>query len=75
MAVKVDPTTVAMDSFMLNMQAILLRFAEPFMDVNYTISKTFVGNLNISISSLDSGTCTNKKIICMEHVDRLYGSC
>ena len=36
MAVKVDPTTVATDSFMLNMQAILLRFAEPFMDANYT---------------------------------------
>lgn len=35
-AVKVDPTTVASDGFMLNMQAVLLRFAEPFMDANYT---------------------------------------
>ncbi|KAF8798969.1 hypothetical protein BYT27DRAFT_7202705 [Phlegmacium glaucopus] len=33
---QVDPTTVASDSFMLNMQAILLRFAEPFIDANYT---------------------------------------
>ena len=36
MTVKVDPTTVASDSFMLNLQAVLLRFAEPFMDANYT---------------------------------------
>ncbi|KDR82849.1 hypothetical protein GALMADRAFT_238456 [Galerina marginata CBS 339.88] len=33
---QVDPTTVATDSFMLNMQAVLLRFAEPFMDANFT---------------------------------------
>ena len=36
MTAKVDPTTVATDSFMLNMQAVLLRFAEPFMDANHT---------------------------------------
>ncbi|KAF8903108.1 ubiquitin elongating factor core-domain-containing protein [Gymnopilus junonius] len=33
---QVDPTTVASDSFMLNMQAVLLRFCEPFMDASYT---------------------------------------
>ncbi|KAK0221612.1 ubiquitin elongating factor core-domain-containing protein [Armillaria fumosa] len=33
---QVDPTTVASDSFMVNLQTILLRFAEPFMDANYT---------------------------------------
>ncbi|KAF8964409.1 ubiquitin elongating factor core-domain-containing protein [Flammula alnicola] len=33
---QVDPATVASDSFMLNMQSILLRFAEPFMDANYS---------------------------------------
>ncbi|KAF8158117.1 ubiquitin elongating factor core-domain-containing protein [Crassisporium funariophilum] len=33
---QVDPTTVASDSFVLNMQSVLLRFAEPFMDANYT---------------------------------------
>ncbi|EAU86067.1 ubiquitin conjugation factor E4 [Coprinopsis cinerea okayama7 len=33
---QVDPGTVASDSFMLNMQAILMRFAEPFMDANYS---------------------------------------
>ncbi|KAH9480417.1 Ubiquitin conjugation factor E4 [Psilocybe cubensis] len=33
---QVDPTTVASDSFMLNMQSVLLNFAEPFMDANYT---------------------------------------
>jgi ubiquitin conjugation factor E4 B len=32
----VDPTTVATDSFMVNLQSVLLRFAEPFMDANYT---------------------------------------
>ncbi|KAF9046597.1 ubiquitin elongating factor core-domain-containing protein [Panaeolus papilionaceus] len=33
---QVDPATVASDSFMYNMQSILLRFAEPFMDANFT---------------------------------------
>ncbi|KAF9483478.1 hypothetical protein BDN70DRAFT_873762 [Pholiota conissans] len=33
---QVDPTTVASDSFMLNMQSVLLRFAEPFMDATYS---------------------------------------
>jgi ubiquitin conjugation factor E4 B len=32
----VEPDTVASDSFMVNLQAVLLRFAEPFMDANYT---------------------------------------
>ncbi|KAJ7107276.1 ubiquitin elongating factor core-domain-containing protein [Mycena crocata] len=32
---QVEPETVATDSFMVNMQSILLRFAEPFMDANY----------------------------------------
>ncbi|KAG6897645.1 hypothetical protein C0992_012624 [Termitomyces sp. T32_za158] len=32
----VDPETVASDSFMINVQTILLRFAEPFMDANYS---------------------------------------
>ncbi|KAJ7288279.1 ubiquitin conjugation factor E4 [Mycena rebaudengoi] len=33
---QVEPETVATDSFMVNIQSILLRFAEPFMDANYT---------------------------------------
>ncbi|KAJ3770697.1 ubiquitin conjugation factor E4 [Lentinula raphanica] len=33
---QVDPETVASDSFMVNIQTILYRFAEPFMDANYT---------------------------------------
>ncbi|THH05498.1 hypothetical protein EW145_g4753 [Phellinidium pouzarii] len=33
---QVDPGTVASDGFMINMQAILLRFAEPFMDAKYS---------------------------------------
>ncbi|PPQ91665.1 hypothetical protein CVT25_012878 [Psilocybe cyanescens] len=33
---QVDPATVASDSFMLNMQSVLLHFAEPFMDANYS---------------------------------------
>ncbi|KAJ6613305.1 ubiquitin elongating factor core-domain-containing protein [Mycena sp. CBHHK59/15] len=33
---QVEPETVATDSFMVNLQSILLRFAEPFMDANYT---------------------------------------
>ncbi|KAG6890617.1 hypothetical protein C0995_006593 [Termitomyces sp. Mi166 len=32
----VDPETVASDSFMVNLQTILLRFAEPFMDASYS---------------------------------------
>ncbi|KAF9464224.1 ubiquitin elongating factor core-domain-containing protein [Collybia nuda] len=32
---QVEPETVASDSFMVNLQGILLRFAEPFMDANY----------------------------------------
>ncbi|KAI5121069.1 hypothetical protein M0805_008583 [Coniferiporia weirii] len=33
---QVDPDTVASDGFMINVQAILLRFAEPFMDAKYS---------------------------------------
>ncbi|KAH8114701.1 ubiquitin elongating factor core-domain-containing protein [Phellopilus nigrolimitatus] len=33
---QVDPDTVASDGFMINLQAILLRFAEPFMDAKYS---------------------------------------
>ncbi|KAJ7044177.1 ubiquitin conjugation factor E4 [Mycena alexandri] len=32
---QVEAETVASDSFMVNLQSILLRFAEPFMDANY----------------------------------------
>ncbi|KAF5385651.1 hypothetical protein D9757_005488 [Collybiopsis confluens] len=33
---QVDPTTVSSDSFMVNIQTVLYRFAEPFMDANYS---------------------------------------
>ncbi|KAG5651652.1 hypothetical protein H0H81_007932 [Sphagnurus paluster] len=33
---QVDPDTVASDCFMVNLQTVLLRFAEPFMDANYS---------------------------------------
>ena len=33
---QVDYDTVASDSFMVNLQSVLLRFAEPFMDASYT---------------------------------------
>ncbi|KAF9030215.1 hypothetical protein BDZ89DRAFT_1091648 [Hymenopellis radicata] len=33
---QVDPATVATDSFLFNLSAVLLQFAEPFMDANYT---------------------------------------
>ncbi|TFK61391.1 hypothetical protein BDN72DRAFT_828292 [Pluteus cervinus] len=33
---QVDPDTVSSDSFMANVQTILLRFAEPFMDATYS---------------------------------------
>ncbi|KAI0004607.1 ubiquitin elongating factor core-domain-containing protein [Russula compacta] len=33
---RVDPATVATDSFMTNVHLVLLRFAEPFMDAQYT---------------------------------------
>ncbi len=35
-SIEVDPATVATDSFMTNVHLILLRFAEPFMDAQYT---------------------------------------
>ncbi|KIL63235.1 hypothetical protein M378DRAFT_79950 [Amanita muscaria Koide BX008] len=33
---QVDPNTVSSDGFMVNILSVLLRFAEPFMDANYT---------------------------------------
>ncbi|KAG2129448.1 ubiquitin elongating factor core-domain-containing protein [Suillus clintonianus] len=33
---QVEPDTVASDSFMVNLQSVLLRFAGPFMDASYT---------------------------------------
>ncbi|KAH7922937.1 hypothetical protein BV22DRAFT_1036932 [Leucogyrophana mollusca] len=33
---QVEMETVASDSFMMNLQAVMLRFAEPFMDAKYT---------------------------------------
>ncbi|KAJ3542484.1 hypothetical protein NMY22_g3494 [Coprinellus aureogranulatus] len=33
---QVDPDTVASDSFVGNLQSVLLRFCEPFMDANYS---------------------------------------
>ncbi|RXW24458.1 hypothetical protein EST38_g1393 [Candolleomyces aberdarensis] len=33
---QVDPDTVASDSFMLNLQSVLLRFSEPFMDASFS---------------------------------------
>lgn len=33
---QVDPATVSTDSFMVNIQTVLLRFAEPFMDATYS---------------------------------------
>jgi ubiquitin conjugation factor E4 B len=35
-AMQVEPETVATDSFMVNLQSVLLRFAEPFMDAKYS---------------------------------------
>jgi ubiquitin conjugation factor E4 B len=32
----VDPATVASDGFMINLQSALLRFAEPFLDANFS---------------------------------------
>ena len=34
--IQVDPATVSSDSFMVNIQTVLLRFAEPFMDATYS---------------------------------------
>ena len=33
---QVDPNAVGTDSFLANIQAVLLRFAEPFMDARYS---------------------------------------
>lgn len=32
----VDPATVASDGYMINLQAVLSRFAEPFLDATFT---------------------------------------
>jgi ubiquitin conjugation factor E4 B len=32
----VDPAIVASDGFMINLQTALLRFAEPFLDANFS---------------------------------------
>jgi ubiquitin conjugation factor E4 B len=33
---QVEPESVATDSFMVNLQSVMLRFAEPFMDARYS---------------------------------------
>ena len=38
---QVDYATVSSDSFMVNLQSVLLRFAEPFMDASYTKVSSF----------------------------------
>ena len=44
---QVDFDTVASDGFMINLQIILLRFAEPFMDAKYSkVSHSFTVNFN-----------------------------
>ena len=47
--VQVEPETVASDSFMVNLQSVLLRFAEPFMDARYTKVGSFVLNVFVSL--------------------------
>ena len=59
---QVDPTTVASDGFMINLQSILLSFAEPFMDATY--SKV------ISISS--SNVTESNAAFQIDRIDPLY---
>lgn len=33
---RVDPTTVSTEGFIINLHAVLLRFAEPFLDAGFT---------------------------------------
>lgn len=50
---QVDPDTVASDSFMVNIQSVLYRFAEPFMDANYTkVGDTKLYSIVINIDPL-----------------------
>lgn len=58
---QVDPDTVASDCFMVNLQAIMLRFCEPFMDANYT-------KVRLSLPSLGRET-DNRKI---DRIDSAY---
>jgi len=51
---QVDPNAVGTDSFLANIQAVLLRFAEPFMDARYskvgcTLFIAFMYGLNIFV--------------------------
>ena len=59
---QVDPNTVSSDTFVTNIQALLLRFCEPFMDANYT--KVIGFELSLEIGSLS---------ICQsDRIERLY---
>ncbi|PAV17237.1 ubiquitin conjugation factor E4 [Pyrrhoderma noxium] len=47
---QVDPDTVASDGFIINLQTVLLKFAEPFMDAKYSkidrIDQSYLGRSN-----------------------------
>jgi ubiquitin conjugation factor E4 B len=42
---QVSEDTIATDSFMVNLQSVLYRLAEPFMDANYTKAGILEGDL------------------------------
>ena len=44
---QVGEETIATDSFMVNLQSVLNRFAEPFMDANYAKVRTFGNDLSL----------------------------
>jgi len=39
---QVEPESVATDSFMVNLQSVMLRFAEPFMDAKYSKASLYL---------------------------------
>lgn len=47
---QVEPDTVASDSFVVNLQSLLYRFAEPFIDANYSKVCAFTINIDPSNS-------------------------
>ncbi len=47
---QVEPDTVASDSFVVNLQSMLYKFAEPFIDANYSKVRKFDFNNDYSNS-------------------------
>jgi ubiquitin conjugation factor E4 B len=48
---QVEPESVATDSFMVNLQSVMLRFAEPFMDAKYSKASLYLLIIDQTLTS------------------------